>query len=363
MAKGVHEPWTNDGKPMTPPLPHISDLPETLLCEWLAQHGQPRFRARQIRQWLFGRYCRSFDDMTNLPEALRRELALAFRCCAVADAGILRAADGTVKFLFRLDDAETIETVLIPEKQRRTVCVSTQVGCPVRCVFCATGRGGFVRNLTSAEIIDQVLACCRYIGGRVTNIVVMGMGEPLLNVANTVAALERLTSGDGLDLGARRITVSTSGIPAGIRALAQHGRQWGLSLSLHAASDAKRARLIPAAYRSPIREIMAACREYREKTGRIVTLEYTLMPTVNDGRDDARMLAEAARDLRAKINLIGLNPIAPASRAPDESDVAAFARVLRSRGATVTVRRSRGEAIRAACGQLRGRAGDAAQSG
>jgi 23S rRNA (adenine2503-C2)-methyltransferase len=335
----------------------IKNLSAGQLADWLRQRGHPPFRLGQIWDWLFRKWAADFAEMSNLPKDLRNDLGAAFSAFSLDEEECLAADDGTAKFLHRLADGESIESVLIPAGKRRTVCISTQVGCPVQCSFCASGRGGLVRDLSRAEIIDQVLHACRKDDAPVTHVVVMGIGEPLLNLGELLPALDMVCSPECLGLGARHVTVSTSGIPEGIRALAEHGRPWTLALSLHATTDQQRATLIPATHRAPIDEILEACRDYRGKTNRMVTLEYALLAGRNDSDSDCTRLATIARDLRAKVNLIPCNPASGVHSPPDMAVVARFRDNLLSQGARATVRQRRGETIQAACGQLRSRAG------
>jgi 23S rRNA (adenine2503-C2)-methyltransferase len=338
-------------------LPAYKDLSPDALRDWLAASGAPAFRLKQINDWLWQRWVVDFHDMSNLSKELRDTLAASFRACSLELEGAPQIApDGTRKYLFRLHDGQHIETVLIPAPGRHTVCISTQVGCSVRCVFCASGRDGLVRSLTMAEIVDQVVFACRDLGERVNNIVVMGMGEPMLNLEHLIPALECLSDPERFGFGARHITVSTSGIVPGIRELAACGRQWNLALSLHAASEESRQRLIPDGQRYPILEIMAACREYREKSGRMVTLEYVLIQGRNDSGTDLAGLTRLARDLHAKVNLIPYNATSDgAFRPPEKGAVRRFADDLAKAGVQVSVRREMGSGIDAACGQLRAR--------
>lgn len=333
----------------------IKNLPDDTLTQWLAAHDQPPFRLQQIRHWLYARWAVAFADMHTLPAALRTALETDFRAFSLETALCQEADDHTLKWLFRLGDAQTIETVLIRAPERQTLCISTQVGCPVRCTFCASGRDGLIRNLQTAEIVDQVIAACRHLGHRIDNLVVMGMGEPLLNLDALIPALDLVCAPDHLGIGARHVTLSTSGIVPGIRHLAGLRRQWHLALSLHAVTDAQRARLIPDRYRYPLKEVLAACRRYREATGRIVTLEYALIAGTNDADADAKGLAAIARDLDAKINLIPCNPVSSRFAPPDERHLRAFEAHLHRLGAKATVRQRKGERIQAACGQLRRR--------
>jgi 23S rRNA (adenine2503-C2)-methyltransferase len=339
----------------------IKNLPAAELTAWLQAHGQAAFRLKQIRDWLYSRWAIDFVAMGNLPTALRQALTDDFLAFGLEPLETQTADDDTVKWLFRLVDGESIETVLIRAPDRQTVCISTQVGCPVRCTFCASGRDGLIRDLEPGEIVDQVIAACRHLQQRVDNIVVMGMGEPLLNLEHLIAALDLICGPECLGVGARHITISTSGIVPGIRRLAELRRQWHLALSLHALTDEQRGRLIPARYRYPLAEILDACRYYRECTGRIVTLEYALMAGGNDSQDDALGLAALARRLDAKINLIPCNPVSEHYQAPAERQVRAFEERVRSLGAKVTLRQRKGERIQAACGQLRRRTPAAAE--
>lgn len=333
--------------------PAISSLSQSELAEWLVQNGQPRFRAKQIREWLDRKWVADFDDMRNTPTTLRTALADAFRCTSVEPVDHRSAEDGTTKHLLKLHDGHTIETVLIPAPGRTTVCISSQVGCPVRCAFCASGRTGLIRNLDNAEIIDQVRFACRTLDRRVDNVVVMGIGEPLLNLDALLPALDALCGPERLALSARRITVSTSGIVPGIYRLARAGHPWSLAVSLHSPRDRGRAALIPPQYRYPIREILTACQAYETETNRMVTLEYALMADTNDSIDDAKDLANIAQRLHAKVNLIPHNP-AGSSHAPPAGDtVHAFLAALTASGVQATIRREKGAPVNAACGQLR----------
>ncbi len=334
--------------------PFIREASQEELTAWLNRRGYPGWRAKQIRRWLYKEWIADFSAMSNLPREMRRDLADSFSGESVECRKTEVSRDSTRKFLFQLSDAELVETVLMPTEKRLTVCVSTQAGCPVGCRFCATGRNGFRRNLEVAEIIDQVLYCCRYMNRKITNLVVMGMGEPLLNFDSTVKALRLLNDAELLDLSARGVTVSTSGIPEGIRKLAEMKAQWNLAWSLHSPDEQCRSRLIPDHHRYSIQEISDACLYYRLLTGRRVTIEYTLMAGCNDSREDAERVARLAAEIKAKVNLIGYNPAAPDYRRSLESSSLSFLKRLRRLGVTATVRRGRGQDIQAACGQLRG---------
>jgi len=325
---------------------------------WLREHGQPPFRAKQIQDWLNSKLAMSFDEMQNIPKSLREMLDAEFAVSSLAVEEELRANDETVKWVSRLQDGARIETVLIHAPTRSTVCVSTQVGCAVRCAFCVSGHNGLVRNLTSDEIVDQVLLASHEVGKFVDNIVVMGSGEPMHNLDNLIPALTRICDQEnGFGLGARHITISTSGIPNGIRRLAALQRPWNLAVSLHAPDDRIRSMIIPDRCRYPIEEILEACEYYRESTGRMITFEYVLVDGINASESDARKLARIARLVRAKVNLIPLNNGAAEWKAPSQEDCRRFLEMLEHCGVQATIRLRKGEKIRAACGQLAAKRG------
>ena len=333
----------------------LKDIPDDELLSLLKSWGQPAFRVKQLRTWLYGpRFAATYKEMTNLPATLREKLAETVAPFALEVVQtVTDPQDGTVKWLSRLLDGNTIETVLIRVPHRTTVCVSTQVGCAVRCVFCASGRYGLVRDLTKAEIIDQVMLACRELGRRVDNVVVMGMGEPLMNLDALVAALDELGSPETIDLGNRHVTISTSGIVPGIRALAELRRPWNLALSLHAVNDEERARIIPTENRFPLEEIFAACEYHRELTNRMLTLEYALIDGRNDSRSTLERLAAIARRLHAKINLIPCNANASNCKSPSLRRCHEALAFLEQSGVQATLRISHGQGILAACGQLK----------
>lgn len=333
--------------------PAIKDLRDDALAQWLAQRQQPAFRAKQIHDWLYKKLAMDFNDMANLPLELRQALAADFQACAIQPVQKQAAGDHTVKWLSQLDDGETIETVLIRAPERDTVCISSQVGCAVRCIFCASGKQGLVRNLRCAEILDQVVLASHEIGHLVNNVVVMGMGEPLHNFDALVSALRLLCSAEGLGLGARHVTVSTSGVPTGIRKLADLQTPWNLALSLHAVSDELRATLIPPAKRAPMEDIFTACEYYQQKNNRMMTLEYVLLEGRNCQPEDASHLADIAHRLHAKVNLIPCNNDDGPCRAPADDVCERFLNHLLSRHVHATLRRRKGKDIQAACGQLR----------
>lgn len=336
----------------------IRELSRDELAAWLKEKGQPQYRAAQIFDWLEGKFAMSFEEMANIPKALRAILEEEFEASSLRIADKLVADDATVKWVSLLSDNSRIETVLIRAPQRDTVCISTQVGCAVRCAFCVSGHNGLVRNLKTSEIVEQVILASHEIGKLVDNIVVMGSGEPMHNLDNLIPALDFICdSANGLGLGARHITVSTSGIPNGIRRLADHQRPWNLALSLHAPNDKVRARIIPDKSRFPIADVLDACMYYHDSTGRMITFEYVLVDGVNSSEAEARELARLAREARAKVNLIPLNNGAADWKAPSLEACRKFLEILETRGVHATIRLRKGEKIRAACGQLAAKRG------
>ena len=337
--------------------PNVKDLTLQEFGQELPRLEQPAYRARQIWQWLFQRGAVSFSEMTNLSVALRQQLHEAF---AISRLSILRRADardGTVKFLFGLQDGQSIESVLIPETKRLTLCISTQAGCAYGCAFCATARLGFKRNLTSSEILDQILEVSRTLEAdrRITHVVLMGMGEPLANYKQTVRALEIMTDTSwGLGFSPRRVTLSTVGLVPQIRQLMDETTV-NLAISLHAPNDEIRGRLMPVNRRYPLKELMECCRDLPIPRRKRITFEYVLLSGVNDSEQDARELCEQLRGIRCKVNVIPFNPHPESEFArPTAEAVERFQNVLRRRGVQVNVRRPRGDDIQAACGQLQG---------
>jgi len=338
----------------------LTDLSYEQLVDWITQQGELSFRARQLFDWVYRALTLDFAVMTNLPGTFRQRLADMATLQSVQPLETLTSADGlTTKVLLQLRDGETIESVLMRYEGRRTVCVSAQVGCAIRCPFCATGQGGFRRNLSSGEIVGQVLYFARLLQAQnavLTNVVFMGMGEPLANYEATWRAIRILNDPRGVGLGARRFTISTAGLVPGIKRMVQEGLAVGLAVSLHASNDSLRDRLVPLNKRYPIAELMAACREYIQRTGRRVRLEYALMEGINDAPEQARELGHLLHGLLCHVNLISCNPTAandyrPSSRA----QVMAFRRELNKLGVANTVRLARGIDIQAGCGQLRSR--------
>ncbi len=349
----------------------MSDSPRTdllslepeALHETLAAHfrgrGQPAYRARQVARWLYQGDAATWDEMTDLPLAERAALAEAFAIAEPVPERVAVSRDGTVKHLWRLHDGQLVESVLIPSPPRLTLCISSQAGCAMGCTFCATGWGGFSRQLTPGEIVGQFRASRRWAEregmGPVTNIVYMGMGEPLANRKALHPSLTILNRGFGV--GARRITVSTVGVVPGILELAERPEQFRLALSLHAPESELRRTLIPLEKRHPLPEVMEALERFNEAGGKRITFEYTMIRGVNDALELVPSLAELARRVGAFVNLIPYNPIPYREWEPSSpSRIREFAGALEARGVTVAVRETRGRDIDAACGQLRAHA-------
>jgi len=314
-----------------------------------------------LYKWMYKYLVFDFDRMTDLKKDLRSTLQERCIIALPRQAAREKSRDGAEKFLFELTDGKAIESVLIPDESsgRTTLCVSSQSGCPLGCIFCATGQLGFGRNLTAGEIIGQVMAVRRQYGAEAfDNLVFMGMGEPMLNYDNVMVAIEMLTNSLGLMVGAKRITVSTVGIIPGIRRLAASGSKVNLAVSLNAASDNLRRELMPVTKAYPLNKLMAAVREWTSVRTRRVTFEYIIFRGLNDSREDALELADLVKGIPCKINLLAYNPIGGTGlERPEDEDVDRFARILYPRTPAVTVRKSRGGDIAAACGQLAGKKG------
>lgn len=323
------------------------------LTAWVVEQGQPAYRGKQLHDWIYHQGASSLADISVFPKQLRTELAdLPIGRSTIHHRSV--APDGTVKYLLRLADGQIIESVGMPTEKRLTVCVSSQVGCAMACDFCATGKGGFKRNLARHEIVDQVLTVQEDFQQRVSHVVFMGMGEPLLNVDNVVGAIKCLNKDVGI--GQRSITVSTVGIRDRIRQFAQHHLQVTLAVSLHAPNQALREQLIPSARPYPIKDLLAECREYVQITKRRVTFEYILLAGVNDLPEHALELAQHLRGFQSHVNLIPYNPIQEADyKRPNHKRIQAFVKVLQQQQIAVSVRYSRGLEADAACGQLRRR--------
>ncbi|MFP6703510.1 MAG: 23S rRNA (adenine(2503)-C(2))-methyltransferase RlmN [Planctomycetaceae bacterium] len=334
----------------------LCGLSKDRIAEWLARHDHPAYRAEQLGQWIYRRRAESIDEMIDLPGPLRKQLAADFD---LFSGTILRhqvARDRTEKLLVELADGKQVECVLMRESSRWTVCVSTQVGCAMGCVFCASGLLGLDRNLTASEILEQVLRLTRRLepDERLTNIVVMGIGEPLANLEPLLEALEFVHADDGLGLSPRRITISTVGLPNGIRQLAEIGRPYNLAVSLHAPNDELRNRLVPVNNQIGIAAILEAADEYFQLTGRRVTYEYVLLAETNDQPRHARQLAALLGNRNAHVNLIPMNSVDVLPwNSPAAPQTERFATILDEAGIATTVRKRKGADIDAACGQLR----------
>ena len=357
---------------------HLLATPLEAFTAFCQDHDLPAYRARQVMEWVYRRGVLDFAAMTNLSKDLRTKLADHWAIETATEVRRQVAKDGTIKLLLGWPDEATSECVLIPDGKRRTACISSQVGCPVRCAFCASGINGLQRQLTAGEIVEQVCrireltefperdALRRSVAvrddtsgsgvrsNRLTNVVFMGLGEPLANYHNVIRAIRCINADWGLNIGARNITVSTVGLPAQIRKLAKEELQINLAISLHAPTDELRRKLIPWAQRVPMEELIAAGRYYFDQTGRELTLEYLLLAGVNDQPEQAIELVKISRKMRANVNLIRFNPVQglPFER-PSGFDAHKFLERLRDRGVNAHIRKSRGLDIDAACGQLR----------
>ncbi len=333
------------------------DLTATQFDDMVVGWGWPRFRAQQVRDWIYGKLIAQPALMSNLSKKDQDLLASRVVFTTAQIVTSQRSADGTGKLLLSWPDGATAETVMIPDGARRTACVSSQVGCPVGCRFCASGINGVKGNLAAGQIVEQIFQLNLLLhtaGERITNVVFMGMGEPLANYANVMGAVRVMHDPECLNLGARRITISTVGIPARMRELAREELPLNLAISLHAPNEPLRKQLIPWAEHFPLEQILEAGRYYFEQTGREITLEYILLAGVNDRTEHAHELVKVCRTLRANVNLIRYNEVEglPFAR-PRSSDVMEFQEVLRRGGVNAHVRKSRGRDIDAACGQLR----------
>ncbi|MES2996038.1 MAG: 23S rRNA (adenine(2503)-C(2))-methyltransferase RlmN [Verrucomicrobiota bacterium] len=344
------------------PLPAITGQTKETLAAWLKEHGQPAFRAAQILEWVWKKKVRSFDEMTNLPATLREKLGENFRITALEHTHTQGSKDTTRKFLFRLHDGRYIESVLIPanpalygdKSDRLTLCVSSQVGCAFGCKFCASGLAGFSRHLDASEIAGQVLAAEQLAAERVDSLVFMGMGEPLANLDNLLAAIALITGAETLHLGARHLTVSTSGLVPQIKTLAEHPQQIRLAISLHGATDEVRQQIMPVNKKWPVAELFAALDYWNARKNRKLTLEYILIDGVNDSLEQAVILSRHARRIGAKVNLIPYNTVEGLEwKRPSETRCKAFRDILTKANVTATLRLEKGHDIDAACGQLR----------
>ena len=317
---------------------------------------EPKFRAKQLAEWVYKKRILDYKLMKNMPAKFFEKLTdINIVNCSSEVIKCNKSKDGTKKILIELADKEVIEAVIIPSEKRVTFCLSTQVGCPVQCYFCASGKDGLTRNLSVGEIVEQFIHCCHLIDNQLpSNIVFMGIGEGLLNLENLLKALEIISSENEINLGARRITVSTSGWVPGMKELADQEKQFNLAISLHAADDETRAKLIPEKMCYPMDEILEACRYYRRKSNRMVTFEYTLLKNLNDSSSDANKMAQIALENRAKVNIIPYNSTeGNVFMRPSRERIRKFAEILEDAGVQVSVRREMGNDVDAACGQLR----------
>jgi 23S rRNA (adenine2503-C2)-methyltransferase len=362
----LDQPSGDSPSPLAKPLPGILDVPPDVLRAWLGEHGQPPMRVSQIRRQVLASRAVTFKEMSDLPKQLRGELAESFAVFSTNVERHLVAKDDTHKLVLRLADGGMIESVLIQDEGRATACISTQVGCGMGCVFCASGLNGVVRNLTSGEIVEQLVRLRNLTdpdttnperATRLTHIVVMGMGEPLANLDSLLDALAVAGDKNGLGIGARHITISTVGLPAKIKRLAEVGKQYSLAVSLHAPNDELRTRIVPTNDKTGLDAILAAADEFFAKTGRQVTYEYVVLGGLNDRPEHARQLAGLLAGRKAHVNLIPWNDVdgLPYHR-PQDADLQNLIDALRRSGVSVKVRKRKGSEIDAACGQLRRRA-------
>jgi 23S rRNA (adenine2503-C2)-methyltransferase len=326
------------------------------LKDWVAERGQPTFRAAQIRKWVFEGRAHSFEAMSDLPKALRTDLAAEFQLWTSQTFRHSQSADGTEKLLLQLIDGGRIECVLLRDDDRRTICISTQVGCAMGCVFCASGLDGVDRNLTTGEIVEQMLLLQRLLPreDRLSNIVVMGMGEPLANLDNLLPALNEASADNGLGIGHRRITISTVGLPKQLHRLCELNTRYHLAVSLHAPNDQLRNQIVPVNKNIGLAEIIAAADRYLEMSNRRLTFEYVLLAGLNDKPEHARQLAALIRGRTAFLNIIPYNPVAGLPyQTPSANAVHKFRDILLDAGINVKFRQRKGDDINAACGQLR----------
>ncbi|HVT30791.1 MAG TPA: 23S rRNA (adenine(2503)-C(2))-methyltransferase RlmN [Lacipirellulaceae bacterium] len=338
--------------------PHLLNAIDELLNPWFSEHGQAGYRVGQVRRWLFVQRARDFGEMTNLPQPMREELAKDFTLWSATVAWHTKADDGTEKLLLTLADGGQIECVLLRDEARHTICISTQVGCGMGCVFCASGLDGLARNLTTGEILEQMLRLQSLLrpDERLSHIVVMGMGEPLANLDALLPALAEASREDGLGISARRITISTVGLPKAMRRLAEATPHYRLAVSLHAPNDELRRQIVPIGEKIQLTDVLAEADHYFDQSGRQLTFEYVLLGGVNDSPRHATELVELLAGRTAMLNVIPYNPVAGLRyRTPSISAQREFRRILEEGGLSVHFRHRKGDAIDAACGQLRRR--------
>ncbi len=340
----------------------LTDATHSELAEALSELGEPAYRCNQILDWIYQKRVDSFEAMSNLGKALRTSLADAYSVHTLTPVRDVDSSDTTRKYLFRLHDGRFVESVLIPaspalygeKSDRHTLCVSSQVGCAYDCKFCASGLAGFTRNLDAGEIVEQLLHAEEISGKKINNIVFMGMGEPLANLTNVLKAIEIINADWGLNIGARHITVSTSGLAPQIEKLADQPLQIRLAISLHGATDDVRERIMPINRKYPLERLFESLRYFNSRRKQKVTFEYILIDDVNDDLDQARRLARHAKRLHAKVNLIPYNTVEGlAWNRPDDPHCERFLAILKDAGVQATLRREKGHDINAACGQLR----------
>jgi 23S rRNA (adenine2503-C2)-methyltransferase len=337
----------------------LKNLSSDELTEFLGSFGKERYRSVQILRWLYQNSVESFDEMTNLSKKFRQELSQVSFISSLHPVRVEQAKDGTKKFLFRLDDGNRVESVLIPDKARLTLCLSTQVGCAFGCTFCLTGKLGWKRNLTTSEILNQILAVKKTLPGKasITNIVLMGMGEPLANYENTLRALALMVHPDAFKFSSRRITLSTVGLLPQLEQLSKEKISFCLAISLNATDEKTRSYLMPVNRRYPLNKILRRCENFPLRPRSRITFEYVLVGGINDSRQDAKRLIRILRGIPSKVNLIPLNeaPDIPFKKPSDEA-VKRFQEILMEGGLTAIVRTSKGTEISAACGQLQAKA-------
>jgi 23S rRNA (adenine2503-C2)-methyltransferase len=335
---------------------NLKSLSEKELIQFIEKLGQKPYRTRQIISWMYKKHASAFDEMTDLSRSFRNQLKHSAFISSLTLLKKQRAKDGTQKFLFELEDGEAIESVLIPDKNRLTLCISSQVGCALGCAFCVTGELGLKRNLMAHEIVDQVIASQKLLRSdqKITNIVLMGMGEPLQNFREVIEALWRITG--LLGISKRRITLSTAGIPSKILELAKKGPGVSLAISLNATTDAVRNEIMPINRKHNIQELLNTCRKFPLEPRRRITFEYVMLNRINDSPEDARRLIRLLHGIRSKVNLIPFNPETHQKselRKPSDKKVLAFQKILLDLGITAIIRKSKGRDISAACGQLK----------
>ena len=334
----------------------IRDLSSSELEEALSEAGSQPYRAGQIFRWLYKSAVKSFDGMTDIPEPVRKAFDSKFCIPSHTLIDLKRSlSDGTTKYLFKLHDGNTIETVLLPERERNTVCLSSQVGCKFACDFCASAPFGFMRNLSCSEILDEVIFIKNAVPGiNITNLVFMGIGEPFDNYDNVMKAIRIFNDKDAFNIGARKMTISTCGVVPGMERLAKEGLQIELSVSLHSANDETRSKLLPVNKRYGLKCLMEACRKYIAATNRIITFEYILLKGVNSSKKDASDLVKILKGIKCKVNAISYNRIpGKIYEEPTDSEIRIFMKVLKDGGVNATHRKPKGEDIDAGCGQLR----------